>query len=76
MAVNAPARYEGTAAEVEANRATHWFIDGRCADCDCRPWGRVAEWPCGVEPARVEDAGAAVEFEAAFVAYAIGGGTA
>lgn len=76
MGVNAPAHFEGAAAEVEANRATHLFIDDRCGHCDCRPWGRVAEWPCGVEPPRVEDAGAAVEFELGFVAYAIGGGTA
>ena len=74
--VNAPERFAGTRSEAEANRDTHWFIDGRCADCDCRPWGRVAEWPCGVEPPRVEDAGAATEFGLSFQIYAAAGGTA
>lgn len=70
MTVNAPARFPGTDAEREANRRTHHFYGDRCMDCDCRPWGRVAEWPCGVEPPRVEDATAGLEFDLRLRAYA------
>lgn len=30
------------------NHPTHGFygIDGRCIDCDCRPYGRHAPLPC------------------------------
>jgi hypothetical protein len=72
----APMRFSGTQAQRDANRDSHFFINGRCADCDCRPWGRVAEWPCGVEPPRVTDEGAAREFDARFSAYAAAGGVA
>lgn len=68
----APARFAGTDAEREANRRTHAFYEDRCMNCDCRPWGRVAEWPCGVEPPRVEDATASAEFDFRFRAYAAG----
>ena len=42
------------------NWNTHSFGYGdRCAACDCRPYGRVAQWPCGadVERETVEDNG-------------------
>lgn len=51
--VNRPQRFPGSDEEREANRGTHAFMDHfmdgdvRCGNCDCRPWGRVAEWPCG-----------------------------
>lgn len=76
MTVNAPMRFQGTPEQAAANRRTHYFVDGRCMDCDCRPFGRVAEWPCGVEPPRVEDATAGLEFDMRFHAYAAAGGTA
>lgn len=72
----APKRFEGTQEEKDRNRRSHYFIDGRCADCDCRPWGRIAEWPCGVEPPRVTDQTAGLEFDARFHAYAAAGGVA
>ena len=58
--VSVPAEFPGTAEEKRANRLSH-HIDPmfqRCVECDCRPWGRVAEWPCGAEVPRVymEDA--------------------
>lgn len=38
----------------EAAYATHQFdpVDARCWHCDCRPWGRVAQWPCGTKVPR------------------------
>lgn len=56
MTCSAPARFPGTPEEREANRRTHWFDPqfDRCVDCDCRPWGRIAEWPCGTRVPRVE----------------------
>lgn len=51
-----PKRFPGTDAEKCDNRLTHYFCgdpgDERCMDCDCRPGGIVAEWPCGQEPPR------------------------
>lgn len=78
MTTIAPMRFQGTEAERQANLRSHSFDPqyGRCMFCDCRPFGRVAEWPCGVEPPRVEDSTAALEFEANFHAYAAAGGTA
>jgi hypothetical protein len=38
----------------KAARDSH-FIDhesGRCVDCDCRPWGAAATWPCGTSAPR------------------------
>jgi hypothetical protein len=37
---------------------THSFIAGvdgeeRCRECDCRPFGIAAKWPCNVDPPRV-----------------------
>lgn len=50
-----PASFPGTREEIEANFATHSFdeYEQRCGFCDCRPWGYIAEWPCGTEPPRV-----------------------
>ena len=78
MIVGAPARFEGTDAEREANRRSHYFdpMSGRCMDCDCRPFGRVADYPCGVEPPRAEDPGYDREFDARFRTYAALGGNA
>lgn len=71
-----PVAFTGTAEEKAANRATHYFRDGRCQDCDCRPFGRVAEYPCGVEPARELTGSYDQEFDARFRIYADMGGTA
>ena len=53
---SAPAPFPGTADEIAANEATHWFdgIDGRCMDCDRRPGSISAQWPCGTPVPRVE----------------------
>lgn len=47
-------RFPGTEAEIEANRATHFFTgdEFRCADCDCRAFGTASTWPCGAEVPR------------------------
>lgn len=76
MKVNAPMRFEGTAEEAAANFRSHHFVDGRCWNCDCRPFGRIASWPCGVEPPRVEDETAATELGLGFALYAAAGGVA
>jgi hypothetical protein len=36
--------------EFFGNHPSHNFngLDGRCADCDCRPFGRHAPHPCEV----------------------------
>ena len=55
--VNRPQAFPGTAEEIAANRASHVFYgdeDGRCMSCDCRPFGTVAQWPCGAEVPREE----------------------
>lgn len=70
MTVNSPMRFPGTAAEAEKNRQSHRFYGDRCSDCDCRPWGRYAEWPCGASVPRVEEGPEAVaEFTFGFAAY-------
>jgi hypothetical protein len=55
MLVDQPMRFPGTREEVLANLATHWFDYqyDRCCGCDCRPWGALAEWPCGADVPRV-----------------------
>jgi hypothetical protein len=54
MSVNVPARFSGSEAEKAANFDSHGFDweSGRCWKCDCRPFGRVAEWPCGASVPR------------------------
>lgn len=78
MTTTAPQRFDGTAEERERNRRSHAFDahSGRCMFCDCRPFGRVAEWPCGTEPPRVTDKTAGAEFDARFQIYAALGGVA
>lgn len=52
-----PVPFQGTPEEAAANRQTHYFAndeDARCVDCDCRPWGRVASYPCGAVVPREE----------------------
>ena len=51
--INMPALFPGTPEEIESNIWSHDFVNDRCMECDCRPWGRVATWPCGQEPPRV-----------------------
>ena len=61
--MNAPQEFPGTDEERQANRETHDFytyvyseddFETRCTGCDCRPSGRVVDWPCGQEPPRVQ----------------------
>ncbi len=53
MAFTRPVRFPGTDAEIAANRRTHYFVEWdeevRCGDCDCRPFGTIATWPCGAK---------------------------
>lgn len=38
----------GTELEAHENWATHNFgQEDRCVECDCRPWGAWACYPCG-----------------------------
>ena len=57
--VNVPVPFEGTDEERNRNFRTHAFYGERCDNCDCRPFGRYADYPCGapvprmnVEPAQ------------------------
>jgi hypothetical protein len=57
MRLNRPQGFPGTEEEKAANRLTHNFDysdpgDARCFNCDCRPGGIIAQWPCGQEPPR------------------------
>jgi len=54
MIISRPQSFPGTAAQRAANAETHDFDPGfgRCVACDCRPWGAVAEWPCGADVPR------------------------
>jgi hypothetical protein len=50
-----PMAWPGTEEQKMSNRATHLYFgddDWRCTNCDCRPGGTVADWPCGTEPPR------------------------
>lgn len=58
---NRPVKFPGTLEEAAANYHTHDFItyqfgeddfETECVNCFCRPWGQVAQYPCGVEPPR------------------------
>lgn len=54
--INLPMPFPGTDDDRHANLRTHAFTEYdcevRCSNCDCRPSGPVAWWPCGEEPPR------------------------
>lgn len=57
--MNVPVPFEGTQDQKRANFATHRFMWGddmgeRCLNCDCKPWHKAAEYPCGQEPPRMD----------------------
>jgi hypothetical protein len=56
MTTNIPEPFPGTEDEAAANRATHRFDSSlnRCWDCDCRPWGTYANYPCGAVVKRID----------------------
>lgn len=60
--INRPAPLTGSEEDLARNYATHVFMDDRCAMCDCRPWGTVAQYPCGVEPPREDVDTAAADY--------------
>lgn len=55
MRVTSPRPFPGTAEQAAANHLTHQFDyeSARCWNCDCRPWGVWASWPCGIDPNEV-----------------------
>ena len=55
MQVDMPMLFAGSQDERIANRDSHQYDYeyARCIHCDCRPWGRIAEWPCGAKVPRV-----------------------
>lgn len=56
MSVNAPKQFDGTAEEAAVNYRSHEFnSEGRCWNCDCRSFGRVASYPCGASVPRVTE---------------------
>lgn len=56
MEINQPIQNHASFADIAAAMLTHDFYgdegDDRCLRCDCRPWGRVAEYPCGTDVPR------------------------
>jgi hypothetical protein len=43
-----PIPFTGSAEVARANYETHAFgAEGRCWNCDCRPWGEWAKYQCG-----------------------------
>jgi hypothetical protein len=60
MHTSSPRKFNGTAEQADANFRTHYFDneDARCWNCDCRPWGLWASWPCGVSEEEMDAAGA------------------
>lgn len=60
--INMPAPWPGTDVERRANNDSHSFIylgdpddgDARCMNCDCRPYSRSSDWPCGADILRVD----------------------
>lgn len=59
--IHRPVRFQGTAEQAKANKATHNFqifqyseddAECRCMDCDCRPSHAAADYPCGTNPPR------------------------
>lgn len=69
--------FNGTPNQAKQNYATHDFRDDRCWNCDCRPWGIWASWPCGFTQQQMIEAGGiiitpqqhAAYFDTAFQAY-------
>jgi hypothetical protein len=57
MQVNMPMLFAGSQDERTANQLSHQYDyeEARCINCDCRPWGRIAEYPCGAEVPRVTE---------------------
>ena len=57
MKVIGPRKFPGTPEEAAQNFKTHSFHydddDARCWNCDCRPFGAWASWPCGIDPEEV-----------------------
>jgi hypothetical protein len=55
MQVDMPMLFAGSQEQRIANRESHQYDYeyARCIHCDCRPWGRIAEWACGAEVPRV-----------------------
>jgi hypothetical protein len=56
--MNVPKPWPGSETERLANRDSHHFDwaqagDSRCWDCDARPTGVGADWPCGTIPPRM-----------------------
>ena len=53
MIIDEPVPFPGSHGEIIANLATHRFgSEDRCMECDCRPWGTIAEYPCGADVPR------------------------
>jgi len=54
--VNLPKPFEGTEEERKANFRSHRFggEDGRCFECDSKPWHEAAYYPCGARVPRIE----------------------
>lgn len=46
-----PVPFAGTDAQLLRNRRSHQFggIDGRCWECDVKPWHESANYPCGAQ---------------------------
>lgn len=54
MSFTRPVPFAGTEEEKAANHRSHQWggIDGRCFECDAKPWHEAAFYPCGTTPPR------------------------
>lgn len=52
--ITRPVPFPGTEAQWRKNLRTHQFggIDGRCWECDVKPWHESAKYPCGTRVPR------------------------
>lgn len=55
---NFPVPFQGTKEQAKENYLTHsWYAyddSAVCMECDAKVWHQVANYPCGVEPERME----------------------
>lgn len=74
MPCNIPQPFPGTEEEAERNMFTHRFDshEARCWDCDCRPWGTYARYPCGASVPRIDVANESPEANRAVLGMSLG----
>ena len=74
MTCSIPQPFPGTEEEAMANMGTHLFssFSDRCDNCDCRPWGTYARYPCGAKVPRIDVESDSPEGRAAVLGMSLG----